>query len=72
MLAGLAARIANRRRARGGADDAERDRIPTMAEVDRVLDKVIAEGLSSLTHREREILTRASRRREGSQTPRDR
>jgi membrane associated rhomboid family serine protease len=64
----LTAWVSFRRRERPAGQDA----IPTMAEVDRVLDKVIAEGLSSLTRREREILERASQRREDRATPPDR
>ena len=36
---------------------------PSMAEVDRILDKLGAEGIGSLTPQEREILEKASQAR---------
>ena len=36
-------------------------RRPSRAEIDRILDKINAEGMESLTDREREVLKRASR-----------
>jgi hypothetical protein len=49
-------------RARAIAKEAAARGAPTRAEVDRVLDKVHAQGLASLTDREKRILRKASER----------
>ena len=38
-----------------------------MAEVDRILDKILAQGESSLTEREREVLRRQARKKQEGQ-----
>jgi hypothetical protein len=56
--------IAARRPSAAAPDRTRRPAAASTEEVDRVLDKISAEGLDSLTEREREILeTRATRLR---------
>jgi membrane associated rhomboid family serine protease len=62
-----AAEEANMKRKQGSWDRKMKQRADSQTEIDRILDKIKADGLNSLTHREKDALQKATKRQQAEE-----